>query len=726
MRAAATTVMWFQSLIFVVMVRSSIANRAIITLLDNTLWSYRAETAEFGYRIDDKFVYHATMMTPPGDDSQLCSFPSFMLDEKDGKAEQLKTPVALLVSLGGCDAAQKVEVALEIHRKVTEALRFLVFYNNDPDNPDDIMPLTAPRDTGFSDDMDQMSFSSVSTATGSAMLERIQRLSVVTGRSPDLFSDMNEGWNLQMFLETLIDPQNNGTSNYRAATTNFYWFRIVLFTLLITSPCCRAAYLWWAGGGRIRFRRNENGRFIGFQYTPPMSYWFVANGVQENAPIVTDRLTEEEVMALPEIVYKTPPPDENDVPENDILNKEMSASEPLEDIDIAVSSGSADPEQEVESVSEESPVDEEQPAGPAAPSENLTTTCTCCSICIDEFEAGECIRLLPRCRHAFHTDCILPWLTGRQGCCPLCKSSVLEPEEGSTSIDEESNTIEDNFVGSNSLDTSGSRGTSATAATNIDEEDEESQIVEDQGDVEITGVSSGIEIRLAEEPKPSHFESRAPESAVGQEDTNEEESASDNVRELLYLETPEHADDKQHVSNSTTAANESSSSLISGSAEDDLAQGQVLGKGNETAIVPSPSEVSEKNEGFVAAVVAAAGPEPVEEDGQTEEAGPLNNAGETEVSGLPSASEQDEAVCDAARSTEEATMTLPLDGLNLAAQKHGDTGTAAQGEVAIDVAASMDNNGTVPHDESRLIKDDAGAEASSVVSNTSGFPPRRE
>jgi hypothetical protein len=55
----------------------------------------------------------------------------------------------------------------------------------------------------------------------------------------------------------------------------------------------------------------------------------------------------------------------------------------------------------------------------------LSTTCTMCSICIDEFEAGERLTLLARCQHAFHKDCIRPWLMERQGCCPLCKSNVL-------------------------------------------------------------------------------------------------------------------------------------------------------------------------------------------------------------------------------------------------------------------------------------------------------------
>jgi uncharacterized protein YbaR (Trm112 family) len=60
-----------------------------------------------------------------------------------------------------------------------------------------------------------------------------------------------------------------------------------------------------------------------------------------------------------------------------------------------------------------------------------------CSICIDDFEEGEKLRLLPNCGHAFHTDCILPWLTQRQGCCPYCKTPVAlvsEEEEDTSSM----------------------------------------------------------------------------------------------------------------------------------------------------------------------------------------------------------------------------------------------------------------------------------------------------
>lgn len=64
-------------------------------------------------------------------------------------------------------------------------------------------------------------------------------------------------------------------------------------------------------------------------------------------------------------------------------------------------------------------------------SATTTTTTTdapmfaCCSVCLEDFVVGETLRILTPCGHAFHTECVLPWLTERQGCCPLCKASVV-------------------------------------------------------------------------------------------------------------------------------------------------------------------------------------------------------------------------------------------------------------------------------------------------------------
>lgn len=53
---------------------------------------------------------------------------------------------------------------------------------------------------------------------------------------------------------------------------------------------------------------------------------------------------------------------------------------------------------------------------------------TACAICIDDYAAGEKLRVLP-CSHVFHTHCILPWLTERHSSCPLCKYDLSNTED---------------------------------------------------------------------------------------------------------------------------------------------------------------------------------------------------------------------------------------------------------------------------------------------------------
>lgn len=54
-----------------------------------------------------------------------------------------------------------------------------------------------------------------------------------------------------------------------------------------------------------------------------------------------------------------------------------------------------------------------------------------CIICMDDFEAGSMVRVLP-CLHHFHTKCIDQWLM-RQGTCPVCKHAVDDNDVGRTS-----------------------------------------------------------------------------------------------------------------------------------------------------------------------------------------------------------------------------------------------------------------------------------------------------
>ncbi|CAM0911694.1 unnamed protein product [Alopecurus aequalis] len=46
-----------------------------------------------------------------------------------------------------------------------------------------------------------------------------------------------------------------------------------------------------------------------------------------------------------------------------------------------------------------------------------------CSVCLQEFEAGQTARSLPGCGHSFHLRCIDGWLC-RHASCPLCRGAV--------------------------------------------------------------------------------------------------------------------------------------------------------------------------------------------------------------------------------------------------------------------------------------------------------------
>ncbi|KAB2035823.1 hypothetical protein ES319_D04G179300v1 [Gossypium barbadense] len=47
-----------------------------------------------------------------------------------------------------------------------------------------------------------------------------------------------------------------------------------------------------------------------------------------------------------------------------------------------------------------------------------------CSVCLNEFEEGETLRLLPKCSHAFHISCIDTWLRSHTNC-PLCRAPIV-------------------------------------------------------------------------------------------------------------------------------------------------------------------------------------------------------------------------------------------------------------------------------------------------------------
>ncbi|KAF3781099.1 RING-H2 finger protein [Nymphaea thermarum] len=50
-----------------------------------------------------------------------------------------------------------------------------------------------------------------------------------------------------------------------------------------------------------------------------------------------------------------------------------------------------------------------------------------CAVCLNRFEPVEILRLLPKCKHAFHVECVDTWLESHSTC-PLCRYRV-DPED---------------------------------------------------------------------------------------------------------------------------------------------------------------------------------------------------------------------------------------------------------------------------------------------------------
>jgi len=67
-----------------------------------------------------------------------------------------------------------------------------------------------------------------------------------------------------------------------------------------------------------------------------------------------------------------------------------------------------------------------------------------CAVCIVELRDGDSARLLPRCGHRFHADCVGAWLR-LDATCPLCRASVVAPR--AAAADESSRDAKDDGGG---------------------------------------------------------------------------------------------------------------------------------------------------------------------------------------------------------------------------------------------------------------------------------------
>ncbi|CAE6191529.1 unnamed protein product [Arabidopsis arenosa] len=60
-----------------------------------------------------------------------------------------------------------------------------------------------------------------------------------------------------------------------------------------------------------------------------------------------------------------------------------------------------------------------------SPSLNLAGNEAECIICLSEFQDGDTLRVLERCKHGFHVHCIQKWLSSSHSSCPTCRTNIF-------------------------------------------------------------------------------------------------------------------------------------------------------------------------------------------------------------------------------------------------------------------------------------------------------------
>ncbi|EOA15831.1 hypothetical protein CARUB_v10007395mg [Capsella rubella] len=60
-----------------------------------------------------------------------------------------------------------------------------------------------------------------------------------------------------------------------------------------------------------------------------------------------------------------------------------------------------------------------------SPGMNLAGTEAECIICLSEFQDGDTLRVLERCKHGFHVHCIQKWLSSSHSSCPTCRANIF-------------------------------------------------------------------------------------------------------------------------------------------------------------------------------------------------------------------------------------------------------------------------------------------------------------
>ncbi|KAF1983736.1 hypothetical protein K402DRAFT_414334 [Aulographum hederae CBS 113979] len=143
---------------------------------------------------------------------------------------------------------------------------------------------------------------------------------------------------------------------------------------------------------------------------------------------------------IPIVKFGDPEPDTNKTADVELAENSNSHPETSEVREAHTGEPLINPEATASTAakSAESSAEESPGPGPAAAQNSsndhlpVDDPALGCSICTDDFERGQDVRLLP-CNHKFHPACIDPWLLNVSGTCPLCRIDLRPVTSHSTS-----------------------------------------------------------------------------------------------------------------------------------------------------------------------------------------------------------------------------------------------------------------------------------------------------
>lgn len=235
---------------------------------------YQILMATFGDQLQNESAFN--VMLPP-DDRNLCRFPNLAAinstkEEIARRIDKISHPIALLIPRSSpCSNQQRARVFLEMQKEISSMLKLLIVYEEEPRYMGYFL-LLKPDKEPVPNELNGISLTYLPFLELREFARRMEQFA--SGDNIFFLHPGNEQWS---FIHTVVgewEPVGVDKYDRESRSGDYYgqddydWIRYTLFSLLLVSPCIRAVYLFYAGGGRIHFRRNEAGRIISLQYIP--------------------------------------------------------------------------------------------------------------------------------------------------------------------------------------------------------------------------------------------------------------------------------------------------------------------------------------------------------------------------------------------------------------------------------------------------------------------------